>query len=97
MPRSIDEVQVVGDAVPGRIEHPDGVQLDRDATLPLQFVGIQHLVAHRAGVQRPGRLEQAIRKGGLPVIDVRYDAEVADGRSAHDERVRGSIRSRPPS
>jgi hypothetical protein len=36
------------------------------------------------GGERAGLLEQAIHQGGLAVIDVRYDGDVADGL-AHRE------------
>jgi hypothetical protein len=59
------------------------VELDRDPPLPFELVRVEDLSAHLPLIERAGRLEQAIRESGFPVVDVRDDAKVADVRSAH--------------
>src|ERR1700760_2903974 len=58
--------------------HAHGVELDRDAALALEVQGVQDLLFHLALLQCSGRLDQPVGQGGLPVVDVGDDAEVAD-------------------
>jgi hypothetical protein len=83
----IDQVELVLDAVPGRVEHPDGVQLDRDATLALEVQGVQDLLAHLALLDGAGLLDEPVGQGGLPVVDVRDDAEIADAGLGHSPQI----------
>ena len=78
MARCVDEVELVGVAVVGLVHHADGVGLDGDAALALEIHGVEHLGLHLARGQRAGQLEEPVRKGGLAVVDVRDDREVAD-------------------
>ena len=74
MSRSIDEVQQVFLAFIG-IFHLDGMALDGNATLALQFHIIQHLsLRHLDGL---GILQEAVGQGTLTVVNVGYDAEVS--------------------
>ena len=63
VPRRVDQVERVALAVAGRVLHLDGVALDGDALFALERVGL---------------FEQAVGKGALSVVDMGYDAEVAD-------------------
>ena len=75
MSRRVDQVERIG--LPAAIvEHLDGVALDGDAALFLQVHVVEHL-AFRHGY-RVGLLQEAVGQGGLPVVYVGYDAEVAD-------------------
>jgi len=74
----VDEVELVGFAVVCLVHHADGVGLDGDAALALEVHGVEYLGLHLAGGQRAGQLEESVRKGGLAVVDVRDDREVAD-------------------
>jgi hypothetical protein len=76
--RRVDQVEDVALPV-----HPHVLGLDRDPALAFQVHRVEVLLAHLAGVDGPGELEDAIRKGGLPVIDVGDDAEVPDPREVH--------------
>jgi hypothetical protein len=76
--RRVDEVELVGHAVPGQVAHPDGVQLDGDPALALEVHRIEQLLAHLALLDRPGGLDQAVREGRFAVVDVRDNAEVAN-------------------
>ena len=58
------------------VDHLDGVALDRDALLLLQVHVVQDLVLHVARRERLGELQQAVRQGALPMVDVRDDTEV---------------------
>ncbi len=74
----IDEMEGVSVPV-----HPHVLGLDGDAPLPLDVHRIEVLLAHEAGVHRPGQLQNAVRKGGLAVVDMADDGEIAytgDGR-----------------
>ena len=86
MSRRVDEVQLIRDRVGCRVCEADGLRLDGDAALALEVELVEHLVLHVAQRDSAGRLEQPIRKGGLAVIDVRDDAEVADPVKTHASR-----------
>ena len=75
MARGVDEVEPVRLALV-LVHHLDRVALDRDALLLFQVHVVQDLVFHIARTERPGELQQAVRQGALPVVDVRDDAEV---------------------
>jgi len=83
VPRGVDEVELVLLPVTGRVPHPHRVELDRDAALALQVHRVEDLLAHLALLEGAGQLDQAVGQGGLPVVDVRDDAEVADVGLAH--------------
>ncbi len=78
MARRVHQVQRVGLAVLGGVGQANGLRLDGDAALALEVHGIEHLLGHFARGQRPRRLDQAVREGGLAVIDMGDDGEVAD-------------------
>ena len=84
--RCVDEIQLVGDPVGCCVCQPHRLRLDGDAALTLEVQLVEHLVLHVAQRHRPGRLEQPIGKGGLAMIDVRDDAEVADPVKTHASR-----------
>src|SRR5256885_7525128 len=65
------------------VVHAHRVELDRDAPLTLQVHRVEHLLPHQALIQRARELDEAVGQGGLPVVDVGYDAEVADVILAH--------------
>ncbi len=76
MTRRVDQVELVGLAVFGRIGHADRLELDRDSALALQVHRVEHLVLHVALADRPGVLQQAVGQRGFAVVDVGDDAEV---------------------
>jgi hypothetical protein len=67
--------QVDGVALP---VHPDVLGLDGDAPLALDVHRVEVLLAHVAGVDRAGQLEDAVRQRRLAVVDVGHDAEVSN-------------------
>ena len=83
MSGGVDQVELIALAVVRRVVHAHGVQLDGDAPFALQFVGVEHLGAHLAGVERAGEFQEPIGQGRLAVVDVGDDAEVADAVELH--------------
>ena len=77
VPRGVDEVQLVGLAVPD-VVHRDGRGFNGDAPFALQVHVVEGLFARIAFIHHAGALQHAVGQGGLAVIDVRDDAEVAD-------------------
>ena len=69
----VDQVQLVA-----LVQQPDGLRFDRDPALALKIHLVQVLRAHVAALDRVRQLQQAVGQRGLPVVDVRHDAEVAD-------------------
>ena len=78
MARGVDEVQLVGLAVVGRVAHAHGLALDGDAALALDVHGIEQLGLHVALGHGARQLQDAVRERGLAVVDVGDDREVAD-------------------
>ncbi len=74
----VDEVQMVGLPVLGQIRQRHRLRLDRDATLALDRVGVEHLRFHLAGLQATTELDDAVGQRGLAVVDMGDDGEVAD-------------------
>ena len=73
--RGVDKVQLV--LLPAVVvDHLDRVALDRDALFLFQVHVVQDLVLHLARGKRPGQLQQAVRQGAFPMVDVRDDTEV---------------------
>ena len=66
------------------------LRLDGDATLALDVHVVQVLVAHVAILDHSRELEDSVGEGGLAVIDVGNDAEVANSAWIR-ERVRRVI------
>jgi len=73
----VDEVQLIGFAVLGLVHHADGVGFDGDAAFAFEVHGVEDLRLHFTGGDGAGKFEQAIGEGGLAVVDVRDDREVA--------------------
>jgi len=76
VPRSVDQIQLVGIAVLRRVVHADRVRLDGDAALAFQVHPVQQLFLKVALGHRAGQLEQPVGEGGLAVIDVCDNAEI---------------------
>ena len=94
----VDEVQHVLAAVGAGPGQPDGLALDRDAALALDVHPVQVLGAHVPLADDAGELQHPVRQGGLPMIDVRDDAEVPDdvhGRMPDDRCGSGRGRKAP--
>src|SRR5205807_5133933 len=57
--------------------------LDSNAALCFEVHGIEQLVFHLASGDGAGAMEEAIGKGGLPMIDMGDDAEIPNVRCVH--------------
>jgi hypothetical protein len=73
--RGVDQVHLVGLAVGGRVGHPNGGGLDRDATLTLEIHAVQVLLPHVPVRDGLGELQQAVGERALAVIDVCDDGD----------------------
>ncbi len=62
------------------IVEPHRVGLDGDASLPFDIHGVEQLLSHVTLLNGPGRFEETIGQGRLPMVDVRDYREVADTR-----------------
>ena len=78
MPRGVDQVKRVLLTVAGRVFHLDSVAFDGDALFALEVHVVEHLRLHFALVQCVGFLQQPVGKRRLAVVDMGYDAEIAD-------------------
>ena len=82
VPGGVDEVELVGLAVPRGVEQAHRRHLDRDAPLALDVHRVEHLLL-RGPPDGPAPLDEPVGEGGLAVVDVRDDAEVADETLVH--------------
>ena len=73
MPRRVDDVELVGLAVAGRVAQRHALCLDGDAALPLQIHRVEHLLGHFPRAQPAANLDEAIGQRGFTVVDVRDD------------------------
>jgi hypothetical protein len=89
VPRCIEQIQPVFFARLRTVLHRYWVRFDRDPAFAFQIHGIEQLILFFALVDRAGALEQSIRQGGLSVIDVRDDAEIARLLDSHEAPVCG--------
>lgn len=78
MPRRIDQVEVVGAAIPRHVAQGGGLRLDGDATFSLDIHRIEHLFDHLTGGKRAGFLNKPVGKRGFTVVDMSDDGEIAD-------------------
>jgi len=78
VPRGVDQVERVSLSVAGRVLHLDGMALDGDALFAFEVHVIEHLRLHFALVQRVGLFQQPVGERRFAVVDMGYDAEIAD-------------------
>lgn len=77
MPGSVDQVELILLPIQ-HIIHLNGMALDGDPALLFQIHAVQHLVMHipiRYGI---GDLQQPVGQCALPMVNVRYYAEIPD-------------------
>ena len=72
----IHQIQQVCFTIVMLVIHRDRMALNGDAALALQIHRVEELGAHLAFIHRRCELKQPIRERGLPMIDVRDDAEI---------------------
>ena len=78
VPRRVDEVELVGLPVVGRVGDAHRVALDGDAALALDVHRVEQLRLHIALGHGVGELEDAVGDGRLAMVDVGDDGEVPD-------------------
>ena len=78
MSRGVDQVEIVDLAVARLVGQGRGLRLDGDAALLFQIHGVEHLLGHFAVGQAAAELDEAVGQGGLAVVDVGDDGEIAD-------------------
>ena len=78
MPGGIDQVQFVILTVLRLIVQCDGAGLDGDAALLLDIHVVEHLLLHLALGNGIRKLQKAVGKRALAVVDVRDDRKVSD-------------------
>ncbi len=88
--RGVDQVEHMAGVL-----DPDVLRLDGDAPLPFDVHGVEVLLAHQAGVDGAGHLEDAVRQRRLAVVDVADDGEVADALDHNGSTVVGRGRHGP--
>ena len=82
--RGVDEVEHILLPVGRGVEHAHSGGLDGDAPLPLDVHGIEELSLHVPLGYGIGELHHPIRQGGLAMVDMGDDAEIANMRLIHD-------------
>ena len=78
MPRRVDQVKGVKLAVGGGIGQADGLAFDGDAPFAFDIHVVQDLIFEITIRDNMGGLDQAIGEGGLAVIDMGDDTEIAN-------------------
>src|SRR3546814_19119422 len=73
----------------------DRLELDRDAPLPLDVHRVQELLLHVPGRHGARDLEQTVGQGGLAVVDVGDDRDVADAIERRAGRGHGDLTTLP--
>ena len=85
MTRRVDEVENVRLVFSSRAKvKADSVSLDRDSSFTFQVHTVEDLRFHFSVTQGSGRFEETIRQGGLAVVDMGDDGEVANTRWIHE-------------
>src|ERR1019366_4082839 len=77
VPRRIDEVEFVLNAVEGVIDG-DGMHTDGDAAFAFEVHGVKELVLEIALRDGAGLEQKLVREGAFAMIDMRYDREIPD-------------------
>ena len=74
----VDEVEFVFVAVVRLVKHAHRSQFNGNSPLPLQIHRVEELILHVARGNLPRKLHDPVCNGALAVVDMRYNAEIAD-------------------
>ena len=88
MSRGVDHVHGVGHALKFP-RQANGLALDCDSTFALNVHAVQILSTHVAVANNSSELKHAVSQGGLTVVNVRNDAEIADLARGRLRRYKG--------
>ncbi len=78
MARGVNQVELVGVAILALVSQAHGRHLDGDAALALDIHHVERLILHVALRDGAGDLQDPVGQGGLAMVHVRDDAEVAN-------------------
>ena len=78
MTRRIDEVKNIFLPVPRPIDDSRGLRFNRDSPLPLDIHIVEDLGLHFPLRESACHLQDAVREGGFPVVNVGNDAKIPD-------------------
>ena len=81
MSGGVDQVEDIFFAVFRPVHRADGLTLDGDPAFPLQIHIVQDLVLHFTAGEQTCLLDDAVRQSGLAVVNMSYNAEIADMRA----------------
>ena len=84
MAGGVDQIEDVVLPVLGGVHQGDRVGLDGDAPFPFQVHVVQQLVFHLPQRHRLGQLQNPVGQGGLAVVNVGHNAEIANFASIHE-------------
>ena len=74
----IDQVQLISLSISGCIVHPNSLAFDGYTALPLKLHGVQNLFNHLTLGKNASLFKQAVSKRAFTMINMGYDAEVAN-------------------
>ena len=74
----IDQIEFIQFAVFGPMVDTNSRHFYGDPALPFQIHAIQDLLAHSAGFHCTSHFQEAVGKGGFPMVNMSDDAEVPD-------------------
>lgn len=74
----INQIEIVGLAIFRLVMQRGGLGFDGDPALALDIHGVQNLRGHFTIGQAPAAMDQAIRQGGLAMVDVGDNRKIAD-------------------
>ncbi len=78
MPRGIDDIELVGMSIIGVIHQCDALGLDGNPPFAFDIHGIENLIFHFSFRQTATHLDEAIRKGRFPMVNVGNNGEISD-------------------
>ncbi len=93
VPWRIDQVEIVGLAIPRPVRQGRRLRLDGNAALALEIHRVEHLLLHLAIGKSAAALDQSIGQRRFAVIDMRDDGEIAyvlHQKERAEKRVRPS-------
>ena len=76
--RRINQVELIGFSVFGRIVEPHGLGFDGDSPLAFNIHGIENLLLHFAALQSAAVFNHAVSQGRFSVVNMGNDGKVAD-------------------
>ena len=76
MSGGVDQVEDILLPVFCPVDQTHGLRLDCNSPFPLEVHIVQDLILHLTAGQKTGLFNHPVRQRGLPVINMRHDAEI---------------------